>query len=263
MRRRRLLGWGLGLGGLAGTPDPVLGQGAAKAAGPSWAVLSLVGDALTVVRHVPAEGSRLDTNQREAWPLKSPVFDHDALTAAADAVAAAVPGAQVAMLMPSAPSQYDNQTELLAGDVARLAPEVVDPVRATGASHLVLVSKHRGQSMLRVSDGSVGSGWLEGLGFYVDRSVRMARSDTNEKARGFLAPFAYVSVAIVDTRSLAVVARRSVTASSTFSAARSKDPLDPWDALSAEQKMDVLRGMLRHEVAAAVSAAIQAMGERR
>lgn len=222
-----------------------------------WAALSLVGDHLTVVTYQPKVGSSVDTNLRETLPLADTLFDKTAVAAAAEALEKARPGSPVAPLLAGAPAQYEGQAEMLRSDVARLAPELAEAVRATGATHLLLVTKRRAEARLHGAKSEVGSGRLEGLGFYIDRTMKMRRSDTGERGVGFLAPYAFMNLAVIETAGMRVLASVPITASTTLSAARSKDSLDPWDVLSPAEKTETLRRMVRREVMAATETALR------
>jgi hypothetical protein len=260
MHRRAVIG--LAVGGLAMMMDRVIAQDQSPL-DRRWAALSLIGDKLTVVTYVPKVGSSIDTNLHETLPLPDATFDQDVIGTISDSVSSAVPGASVSLLLAKSPSHYEGQRDIVRTDTAKIHPDLVDAVRATGATYLVLVSKLRADARLQVMGGAVGSGWLEGLGFYIDRTYRMFRSDTGEVGVGFLAPFVYINVSIVEASTLRVVTALPVTASTTRSAARAKEGVDPWDALSPAEKVQMLRLMVRREVSAAVTSAIQNIPARR
>jgi hypothetical protein len=72
-------------------------------------------------------------------------------------------------------------------------------------------------------------------------------------SRGFLAPFAYVDLALVDLATGKVVAEREVRAASPH-AATGADTVDPWEGLSPEQKIRDLQALLAKDLADAVPA---------
>jgi hypothetical protein len=260
MRRRTVVG--LALSGLAATTGRVFAQDQ-KPLDRRWAALSLIGDALTIVTYVPKVGSSVDTNRRATLPLSDPTFDKDAIGAVANAVSAAVPDASVSLLLATSPSHYERQADLVRSDTARIAPDLVDAVRATAATHLVLVSKHRAEARLKLDGGTVGSGSLEGLGFYVDRTYETQRADHGESDIGFLAPYAYLNVSIVEAATLRLITGLPVKASTVLSPVRNMETvLNPWEALSSAEKVQMLRDMVRHEVSTAVTKAIQSVPAR-
>jgi len=123
---------------------------------------------------------------------------------------------------------------------------VRDIAAGSKATHLVLVTKQRHEAMLPVSNGRVGSGWLEGLGFYIDCEQGMRNNVTGEGFTGFLAPFAYFRVSLIELATGKVLGEEAVYASLTTGR---RSVSHPWDALTPKQKVQVIEGMLRAEVA--------------
>jgi hypothetical protein len=234
---------------------------AATAAGETYAVMSLVGDGLLVVRHRATTGTSLEGNLREFLTITEPVFDRAALLAVDTAVRRADPSAHVVLLGGRDPVLLEAQSRALGRDAA--AQAIVDALRprlpATGATRLILVAKSRHPAQIQVpqlSDSRVGSGNLEGLGYYIDPSlVAVSRgastiADTNA---GFLAPFAYFTVALVDLKTGKVLGERPVYAATAISESESSS-LSPWDALTPERKVSIVEDLVRREVAQAVPA---------
>ena len=234
---------------------------AAGAAGETYAVMSLIGDGLLVVRHRATTGTSLEGNLREFVTVTEPVFDRAALLAVDSAVRRADPSARVLLLGGRDPVLLEAQSRALGRDAA--AQAIADALRprlpATGATRLILVAKARHAAQIQVpklGDSRVGSGNLEGLGYYIDPSlVAVSRGiatipDTDS---GFLAPFAYFTVALVDLESGKVLGERSVYASTAIAEAESST-LSPWDALTPEKKVSIVEDLVRREVAQAVPA---------
>ena len=88
---------------------------------------------------------------------------------------AAVPGLAVTAVRSRDPAVRNLHEDVVAGD--RGLREVVERVRplllSQGFTHLLLLTRHRGEGRIRTADGTIGIGRLEGLGFYVDRETRM------------------------------------------------------------------------------------------
>lgn len=224
-----------------------------------YAVLSLIGDSLTVVTYRPSIGSQIDRNDHKTFALPDAIFDQAALLAVDEALRKVDPKASTTLLAPSSPTLRAEQGHLLDGQ--RFAPsEGLDgALKKDGATHLLLVTKHRADTNLQTGGSTVGSGKLEGLGYYIDRQLPMYRSDTGEQGVGFLAPYVYFKISLIDLATSTVLKQHTVTATTTLSAARarSKESFDPWDVLSPSQKIDTLRGMIRREIVNAVPALIQ------
>ena len=220
---------------------------AAHAAG--YAVLALIGDEMTIVTYQPAVGSNLDANDRQKVTLGDDVFDRSTDLAVDTAIRRAASGATTKIVTVADPAlrarseDIVESPERLKALVAPISAQVGPDVR-----WLLLVTKHRDDTRLRVANGDIGAGKLSGLGFYIDRHRRLTRSDTGESGRGFLAPYAYLSVSLVDLTTGDVVRTRSVSESTTLSSARNPSSFDPWEAVPPQRKIQILQGMVRHAV---------------
>ncbi len=229
----------------------------AEAAERTYAVMSLVGDGLLFVQYRVKTGSSLSGHQRQAVPVADPVFDRTALLAVEAAVKRAQPKAEVVLLGGRDAGLLEVQAKSLGspGAAQAIADALVPRLPKTGATHLILVSKARSASELRVDQSVVDTGALEGLGFYVDPSIvtRPPEGSAAASSQGLLAPFAYFDVALVDMASGRVVAERPVYASYAYVESQTGS-LTPWDSLSSQEKMRILTKLVGDEVAKAVPA---------
>ena len=225
----------------------LLTPGAHAAEARKLALLSVMGDSLDVVTHRPAIGSSLDKNQHDSLNTGDGVINTMVLTEAMAAIHRA--GLQ---------NDTDVQALTYAGahDTAlwfegkRFAPpaDLGAALTQTAATHLLLIQAHRAPSMLKARNASLGSGYLEGLGFYIDREQKMRRSDNGQVGVGFLAPYAYIKLRLINLASGEVEREQIMTASSTISSAKNPDGVDPWNALDAAQKVSAIRRLLRGEL---------------
>ncbi len=223
-----------------------------------YAVISRIGDSLTLVRHEPEVGSHLDRNDHESLTLPDAGIDHMALLAVDKALKQADPSAQVTLLDSAPPAEGAAAAPLLDGSDQFVPGEaLLAALRKTGATHLLLLSKYRSETLMKARHSHLGSGKLEGLGFYLDYTQKMRRADTGESGRGFIAPYAYYRVSLIDLATLKVVKHHEVRASNTVSVARSQDSFDPWEALSASQKLNMLLRFIRVETPPAVADVMQ------
>jgi hypothetical protein len=211
------------------------------------AIVSVMGDRMTVVTHRPEVGSGIDQNQRQTILLNDASFDRIAVTSATEAIIKAIPQGAPEIVAISMPGEQDTLS-WLAGNRFEPPADLRTSLAATGATHLLLVTRHRAASTLKARNASLGSGHLEGLGFYIDHQKRMKRSDTGEIGSGFLAPFAYFKVCMIDVAAGEIERERAITASTTYSAARNKEGVNPWDALSAAEKIAALNKLIRSEI---------------
>lgn len=213
----------------------------AFAADETYAVVALFGDDLTVVSYQSTTGSSLDRNVQQHVALNDGRYDRLATEASMTAIRNALPGARIeALTIPD---------EALAGGLDASLPSLIETVKGKlkepDTHYLLVIGKYRGDAHLKVASGTIGSGKLEGIGFYIDSYLRMKQSNTGESGRGFVAPFAYLTVSLVDLRTGAVVRSESASESMTRANTGPSTTLNPWDAMTPEQKVRALDVVVR------------------
>jgi len=238
----------------AAAPAPA--RAADAPAGRSYVALSMVGDKLTVVTYVPSVGV-VDANRREVLPVADATFDKDALRAAAQVILKAEPGVPLSFLLANLHSHYERHERLFVSARLELPPDLLQAVRRTRASHLLLVSKRRGEARLQTQQGSMGTGRLEGLGFYLDHQTPTMNVETREVAPGFIAPYFYADVSLVDLATLDLVRTVPVTSAIALFSTRAEGGIAPWDGLSANEKVEIIRTLVTREIGAAVAAVLK------
>ena len=216
-----------------------------------YAVISLIGDKLMLATRDMATGSSLDQNARQFVDVGSPELDNTALLAAETALTSADPGAGVVLLAVRDPAFFAAQSRMLDKNAQEQGffESIAKVAASAQATHLILISKLRREARLKVADGYVGSGWLEGLGFYVDRTMPMVSSSTRESYTGFLAPFAYYRLVLIELPSGKVLGEQAVMASTSYG---KQESLHPWDSMTSEQKVAALRYLIREDMRRAV-----------
>lgn len=250
MSYKKKLVWICFIAFAAGSAQPAVAQSARN-----FAVLSLIGDSLDIVTAAPVTGSNRDRNQHDQVRLNDAAIDNTALKSAEESLLKHVPDAKVTLLRVTDPRVFELQDRVLAseGDGSELFKDVLGIAQTAGASHLILIAKYKSEAYLRVGNGHTGHGKLTGLGFYIDRNKKLTRSDTGESGRGFLAPFCYIKVTMVDAQSGAIIRSETTSYGTTLSAARAKDSLNPWDVLSGDEKSAAIERMVRAETGRLVS----------
>jgi hypothetical protein len=214
-----------------------------------YAVLSLVGDQLSIVRRENSTGTRLDANQKLAVKVTNGALDRAMLLATDEAIRKADPAARPVLLTTRDPALYAAaERELDTGATARVFEAVRPVVVGAKATHLVLVTKHRHRAMLRLTGGHVGSGWLEGLGFYLDGGTGDSSYRSTDAERGFIAPFTYFKVSLIDLARGIVIAEDYAIGSSAHAMPTSQIG-NAWQALSDEEKDRQLTQLMREETA--------------
>jgi hypothetical protein len=228
----------------------------AAVASPRYAVLSLVGDRLLVVSHGASVGSNIDRNRRAYVPVPGRALD-DAMTASlASAVERASASTDVVMLAGSAELLAAEGEPAAEPDLRPVVERIRPALAKAGVTHLVVATKLRRPAAVELEGSTVGSGNLDGVGFYLDHSMRVDRFDeTSDRSRGFLAPFAYFRVSLLDLARGAELAHRDVTASAATPGSRSPT-LEVWEALSAEDKIRMVKTLMQREAAASVQALV-------
>jgi hypothetical protein len=223
---------------------------AGAAAAATYVVVSMVGSQLTIVVAEQVTGSRTDKNHYDVRPLSDPILDATALTAAKATIEKARPRASVVTLRVKDPKLLALQDTWFGKDTIA-APELLELLKGEigddPTTRLILISSHRAEPHLETTRGSVGTGHVSGLGFYVDSFTFGSRSDTGEQGWGFFAPFASLRMALVDPRSLAIESEEFVAAGSAYSPVQGNDR-DPWHAMSNEQKIRMLQNLLTDEI---------------
>jgi hypothetical protein len=217
------------------------------------AVLSLLSDRLTIVTRDMATGSNIDRNHREVLPLPGNMIDRDVVATLHDALAAK--GVRPPVLLYTTDAKiFARQAELLdasAGTASLL--EAVRPVLGgVDATHLVLAAKYRHDARLRLDDGYVGSGLIEGLGFYVDRTYEPRRMGTIGVAPGYMSAFAYFKLALIELASGRIVKEVPVFASESRLGSESETG-HPWDAMTPADKVAALERLIQGEMPRAVA----------
>lgn len=209
------------------------------------AIISLVGDQLSVDNYRERVGTRIDTNAREVIALQGPVFDHTALVATAQAASKLM--SRVSFLPLSVPKSGSllDPNLLLQDKTKSFDGAALEALKKEGFDHLLAVTKHSARANMRFANGDTGSGNLQGLGFYVDNFVRTRHGNTGNYAQGFVAPYAYLKITLVNLGDGAVVGEEIVTVSRIRSATENKEGLGAWDAISPAEKVEMLNWLIR------------------
>ena len=242
----------LGIAACALIGNSVLGQVSEEPHG--YAILSLIGDEISIVGHEKATGSNMDRNRHGSIAVEDRALDTTAVLAAVNAIKRLDARATTIPVMSNDPALYELQNQLFESQdrsVALLAG-LKESLKGQNATHLVLITKHRGDALLRLANQYEGSGKIEGVGLYMDASILTQRSDTHAVGHGFLAFFAYIKVTLVDVKTMTVIREKNVEESTTESTARAEGSLRPADVYTGAQKAAALQIMIRRAIARAM-----------
>lgn len=222
----------------------------------SYAVMSLVGNAMHIhaVRH--EVGTRTPGEMRHVLDIAEPLFDAAALKAAQASIRQIQPGARTVLLMTQDAGLYKAQNAMFEMPDANKADRdyLIGLLKPHDVSHLVLVTKQRGHAYFKLTNGSLGTGLLEGLGFYIDDTTRLRNTDSRDSSSGMLGPFSYIKIRLLDARTLAVVGEIKATKSSIITRP-SVEPsaMDIWTSLPSAEKAGYINALLAEAVTEALA----------
>jgi hypothetical protein len=240
LTRRR---WVLGASALA------LSRPTLAASARSFAVISLVGDKLELVYPVQGTGSNLDRNLRRHLADPTGAYDQIALASLGKALESAAGGGKASLLSLPPSALHEQPERLFSGDSITLPGNLVDALERTAATHVLLLTKRRSDARVPVRDGYIGIGALRGLGYYIDGNTSIILTETGERAPGFLAAYAHMQLTLADARTGGVLKKRVISAAQMYPVAGTDKVIDPWNVLSAEDKVGLLRILLETRLA--------------
>lgn len=248
----RLLFGCVGLATVAALAQP------APAAGlRSFAVVSEVGQQLQVVGFKEQTGSRLDSNQRTRIDTPGGAFDKTALLAAEQALKRALPGAPVFLVAPLDVELFPGVGNPVVGQRLQLPADLAAVLAQKGSTQLLLINRRNADAAFQSLDNRLGSGRIDGLGFYVERTTPIRTADPLEPAHGFLATYAYLNLSLIDLRDGRVLATQPVTDARLDIAPPSAAGGHPWDSVSNADKTANLLLLLRVAVEQTVPVMLQ------
>lgn len=218
------------------------------------ALTSLVGDVLQVTARRETVGTNVRSNPVNALPMPNASLDLAVLKATQEAVGRALPGASVAMLRVPQSGTPSDPAQMVAGGKVADGNSMLDALRQGGYTHVVAITKLKASNVVKLADRDiVGTGHLEGLGFYIDETIRVQRTDRAESAEGIIAPHVYVQLSLIDLGSMQVKAAERITASRVVMASANPTGTDPWGALTPVQKIDAIEKLIQAHVGQAAA----------
>lgn len=210
-----------------------------------YAVISLIGDRMQLAYAKGVDGQPVDRIERRYIPLTDTTIDRAALLAVNEKLRALVPGSEPVLLQAFERPLFDISvgTAPIVDHIRQLVRDEKGP-RVT---HAIIIAKMQYDGVPALQKAYIGSGTLEGVGFFVGREPPPAGMDANSGGPGFLAPFAYFELTTVDLGTGRVLRREKGLASTMISAART-DTGNPWDTLTGQQKVNTLVDLVRTEI---------------
>jgi hypothetical protein len=219
-----------------------------------FAVLSLIGDRLLVAQYFPVTGFQSEQGVQAFVQLDDNSLDKTVLQAADGALKGVDRAIKPVLLVAKDNSLYAAQDNLMnTNQSSKLLLEPITPMlRGSGSTHLILITKLRADARVQqLKDAYMGSGQLEGVGFYVDAGRATPATATAPGLAGtpVLGPFAYFKLELIDLSKGEIVKEERVTASQTYANPGSNNA---WGTLTTPEKINALQTILRREVAKAV-----------
>jgi hypothetical protein len=205
-------------------------------------VMSVLGREVQVVVSAPTVGTRVDRNAKDTLNVGNS-FENFILRSTADAARREGLGEALLLARPAngnMPWKRDGQAVLV-------TQALLDAARAAKLSHLVLIQPVRAEAKLQMLRSVTGAGQLEGLGFYVDTALEVRGEESGERSTGFLAPYAYFDMYLVEVATLDLKAEHRARASAALMDPERRGN-DPWQSLSNESKVDALQKLTQAEI---------------
>lgn len=175
-------------------------------------------------------------------------LDKVVLLIAKQAIAKADPEAPVWLVAPLDTDLFGPQQNLGERATVKLPADLADEMQKRGSTHLLFITRFRGEARLPLRGVQHGRGTLEGMGFYVDRFTTLPPGDAGPESPGFLAPFIYARAVLIDARTGLVLRTRRVGEGKVIANPQSTPPGDPWNLLSPTEKVGVLNDLIVDEL---------------
>ena len=238
------------LAALLGAALPSFAQEAKR----SFAVLSEMAHDIRVVVSRPETGTRLGSNLEDRLAIKDGALDKVTLVTARSALQGAAAGAPVWLISPLDTDLFDSRQNYIEGSTVPIPEDLSQGIKAKGSTHLLLFTRFKAEATLHARSADLGTGQLEGVGFFVDRQARMSNRTTLVDSVGFIAPYTYIRATLIELPSGKVLKSRRITQSTVLAAERAEQGGDPWNVLTGSQKVKIIADMIVTEVNAAVPA---------
>ena len=216
---------------------------AAAAHAERYAVISLIGDKMQLAYARGVEGQPVDRIERRYIPLDDTSIDRAALLAANEQIRKLKPGEEPVLLQAFERSYFD-----VSAGTGALVEWIRGLVKDKKVTHAVLITKLAYDGIPDLQKSFVGSRSLEGVGFFVGRTAPPTGADPMGAGPGFLSPFAYFQVTLLDLRTGQVLREERGLASTAISATNT-DSGNPWEALSGTEKVRTLTDLVARELA--------------
>ena len=221
-------------------------------------VFALLGESLQLVFPADVTDTRLDRNLRETLPVKDIGFDQAALRAVSAVAGRQLPAARLQMFRATQELGPAEQRAVADGATRAELPDwIVKTIQSANLSHLLLITRHRGEASFPLLNGfSIGRGSVEGVGYYVDNSTEMKNLSTGKASTGFLGAFVMLRLQLMDAQSGQILGSQDVRVGEIHSGRNDTEAANIWTALSPREKVEVLRRLVEQNVARVLPAVL-------
>ncbi|MEJ0048471.1 MAG: hypothetical protein WDN04_21920 [Rhodospirillales bacterium] len=217
----------------------------------SYAVMSLIGDSLSLVNYGGAgatKGVKVEQNVHQDIPIKETTFDATALDAVAQAIRKAQPDAAQELLQTRNVTLFRMQDRIF--DTSDAAINVQTSLRVMlrdhNATQLILLTKHRDIVAMPLESGAYGGGTLDGIGFYVDNSVKLKDPVSGKVGFGYIGAYMFITFRLVDARTLKTI--REIPVANYKPLPRTGTGEVTWEKLTDVEKVKFVQGLIRETV---------------
>jgi hypothetical protein len=229
-----------------------MAQAAVPAPAPITAlgVFALLGDTIQLAQPLEPSASRLDPMQRSTLTVKDLGLDQAALRAVREVMVRRQPAVRLEMFRSTTPLTPAQQREIADGAArAELPAWIVSAITSAKLSHLLLITRHRGEASFPVLENfTIGRGTVEGVGYYIDTLSEMKNVDTGLATRGFLGAYAQLRLQLMDAVSGDIVASRDVRIGQIYAGRNDAEIGNIWLTLDPVEKTEVLRQLVQDNV---------------
>jgi hypothetical protein len=226
---------------------------------PSFAVISEVAREVSVITFQESTGSRLGANLRSRIDIPEGALDKVALIAAKNGLAKESPGAAVWLLAPMPADLFDAAQNPAPGDVVKFPADLADAFKERGTTHLLLFQRFRGEATLKAARETMGSGRVDGLGFFVDSQTPLVIEGTSKMTKGYVAPYFFMRSSLIDAKTGKVLGTKVSTESRVLVSQQTMSGTRAWDMFTPQRKVEMLRDGLIAEIDAALPALLSTL----
>jgi hypothetical protein len=249
MQHRRIVSIGLVFLALGLGATKAQAQTPAAAAAPKFGVLSFLGESINIIGSRASTGSRLSKNDLMSVDIPDAGFDAWALSSTQAALKRLAPQNETMLFNVKAPKWIANPNELFTDGKLQVSAKLLEALRASGATHLVVLTRHRAEALVQFHDWAYNMGGsAEGLGYIISRMERVIDKKTGTSQDGFIAPFVFLRLSLVNLSDASVLKQRTITTATPLTMSITSASSDPWDTLPAADKIAKLNEMIEREL---------------